>query len=176
MTGRVAAAVQAALFVVLFAISGALSGVLWEGLWDAPAGVAYQDQWFLEPSGPDYSFAGTGLYVVVAVVAGILTAFALGWWWPRNELAGLAAIVVGSVLAGWVMFKVGHALGPADPHVLAVGQDDLTPIPSDLTLAGRSAYTAFPIGAMFASLYVFLIATGRGSGRRANPVETTTAG
>ena len=54
-----------------------------------PAGVSYEDQWFLEPAGPDFSFSGTGWYVVVALVAGAVTAFALGWWWPRHELTSL---------------------------------------------------------------------------------------
>ncbi|PUA80541.1 hypothetical protein C7S10_12290 [Nocardioides currus] len=177
--------------VAVFAAVGAVAGVVWEWLWDAPVGVAYQDQWFLEPAGPDYAFSGTGWYVVVALVAGALTAFALGWWWPRHEVASLAAIVVGSVLAGWVMFRVGHSLGPQDPRVLAAGKADFTAIPSDLTLAGvdgeprlfrldSAAMAAFPIGAMIASVYVFAVATGRRSGRRSGrrkpAVETPPAG
>jgi len=187
MTGRLGAAVQAAVIVAVFALSGALAGVVWERLWDAPDGVVFQDQWFLEPAGPDHSFSGTGWYVVVALVAGALTAFVLGWWWPRHELASVLAFFVGSMLAGWVMYRVGHALGPQDPRLLAAGQADLTTIPSDLTLAGvdgrprlfrldSSAMTAFPIGAMLASIYVFLVSTGRGSGRRARAVDTTPAG
>ncbi|UUZ59634.1 hypothetical protein [Nocardioides sp. B-3] len=187
MGERLGAVVQAVGFVAAFALSGALAGVVWERVWDAPAGVAYENQWFLEPAGPDYSFSGTGWYVPVALVAGALTAFALGWCWPRHELVSLAAFVVGSMLAGWVMFKVGHALGPDDPRLLAAGQPDLTAIPSDLTPAGvdgeprpfrldSSALAAYPIGAMFASLYVYLVAAGRRSGRRSTAVGTPTAG
>lgn len=187
MTDRAAAAVQAVAFVVVFALSGALAGVVWERLWDAPDGVTFKDEWFLEPAGPDFSFSGTGWYVVVALVAGALTALVLTWWWPRHELTSMVAIVVGSMLAGWVMFKVGHALGPQDPQVLAVGKPDLTTIPSDLTLAGvegaprlfrldSSALVAFPIGALIASIFVLLVATGRRSGRRVPAVETPSAG
>jgi hypothetical protein len=191
MGDRLQAVVQAVGFVAAFALSGALAGVIWERLWDAPAGVAFENQWFLEPAGPDYSFSGTGWYVLVALVAGALTAFALGWFWPRHELVGIAAFVVGSMLAAWVMFKVGHALGPEDPQLLAAGKPDLTAIPSDLTLAGvegeprlfrldSSALAAYPIGAMFASLYVYLVATGRRSGRpsghRVIEVESPSAG
>ena len=187
MTERVGAAVQAVAFVAVFALSGALAGVVWERLWDAPDGVAFKDEWFLEPAGPDFSFSGTGWYVVVALVAGALTALVLGWWWPRHELVSLLAIAVGSMLAGWVMFEVGHALGPQDPRVLAVGKPDLTTIPSDLTLAGvdgeprlfrldSSALAAFPIGAMTASILVLLVATGRRSRHRVPAVETPSAG
>lgn len=187
MTDRLGAAVQALVFLAVFALSGALAGVVWERLWSPPVGVAYEDQWFLEPAGPDFSFSGTGWYVVVALVAGALTAFALGWFWPRHELTSLVAIAVGSMLAGWVMFKVGHALGPQDPQLLAAGKPDFTAIPSDLTLAGvegqprpfrfdSSALAAFPIGAMLASIYVFLVATGRRSGHRVSAIETSSAG
>ncbi len=187
MSGRSGAAVQAVVFVAVFALSGVVAGVVWELVWDAPAGVAYDNQWFLEPAGPDYAFSGTGWYVLVALAAGALTAFALGWFWPRHELVGFAAFVVGSMLAGWVMFKVGHALGPDDPRLLAAGKPDLTKIPSDLTLAGvegeprlfrldSSALAAYPIGAMSASIYVYLVATGRRSARRSTAVDTQPAG
>ena len=191
MSGRRAAVAQFVAVVAVFAASGAVAGVVWEWLWDAPTGIAYQDQWFLQPSGPDYAFSGTGWYVVVALVAGALTTFALGWWWPRHELTSLAAFVVGSALAGWVMLHVGHALGPGDPQLLAAGKPDFTAIPSDLTVsaagaASRSfrpdstALAAFPIGAMIAAVYVFAVATGRRGGRRTNrpdhEVETPSAG
>lgn len=187
MTGRIGAAVQAVGFLIAFAVSGALAGVVWELVWDPPMGVAFDGTWFLEPVGPDYAFSGTGWYVVVALVAGAVTAFALGWWWPRHELVGFLAIAVGSMLAGWVMFKVGHALGPQDPQLLAAGKADLTAIPSDLRLAGvdgsprlfrfdSSAMVAFPIGAMFASVYVYLVASGRASVRRQRPIEDAAAG
>ena len=187
MTGRLGVAVQAVLFIAAFALSGALAGVAWERLWTPPDGVVFQEQWFLEPAGPDFSFSGTGWYVVVALVAGAATALALGWVWPRHELASVLAFLVGSMLAGWVMFKVGHALGPGDPQLLAAGKVDLTSIPSDLTLAGvegqprlfrfdSSAFAAFPIGAMVASIYVFLVGTGRRSGSRVSTVESPSAG
>lgn len=187
MTGRLGAAVQAVVIIAVFALSGALAGVIWERLWSPPAGVAFKDTWFLEPAGPDFSFSGTGWYVAVALVAGALTAFALGWFWPRHELTSLLAIAVGSMLAGWVMFKVGHALGPQDPQLLAAGKSDFTAIPSDLTLAGvdgqprlfrfdSSALAAFPVGAMIASIYVFLVATGRRPRRRVSAVESSSAG
>lgn len=187
MSGRLGAAGQAIVVVAAFAVSGAAAGVVWELLWDAPDGVVFRDRWFLAPAGPDVAFSGTGWYVVVALAAGALTAFAVEWWWPRHEIATVAACLVGSLLAGWVMFVVGHALGPQDPQVLAVGREDRTPLQSDLVLAGAgegprlfrfdsSALAAFPIGAMTASIYVLLAVTGRRGGRRAREVETHPSG
>ena len=177
MSDRMGAAVQAVLFVLALAVSGALAGVVWERLWDAPVGIVYRGEWFLEPAGPDYAFSGTGWYIVVALVAGALTVLALGWLWPRHEIASLVAMAVGSMLAGWVMFKVGHALGPQDPQLLAAGKADLSTLPSDLLLVGAdekprlfrfdsSALAAFPVGAMASAVFVFLVVSGRASNKR----------
>ncbi len=177
MSDRVGAVVQAVIFVLVFAVSGALAGVVWEWLWDAPVGIVFRGDWFLEPAGPDFAFSGTGWYVVVALIAGALTVLALGWLCPRHEITSLVAMVVGSMLAGWVMFKVGHALGPQDPQLLAAGKVDLSTLPSDLLLVGAddhpglfrfdsSAFAAFPVGAMVTAIYVFLVVSGRGSSRR----------
>ncbi|MCW2834648.1 MAG: hypothetical protein JWN68_2601 [Nocardioides sp.] len=172
MGDRRGAAVQAVGFVLAFAVVGAVAGVVWELLWDAPDGLVFEGKWYLEPAGPDYAFSGTGWYVVVALVAGSLTALALGWLWPRHELVSLAAMVVGSTLAGWVMFKVGHALGPQDPQLLAAGKEDLSTLPSELSVVGAgddprlhifdsSAFVAFPVGAMTAAVFLFLAMSGR---------------
>lgn len=170
-------AVQVVAIVAIFAAVGALAGVVWERVWSPPSGVVFRGDWFLAPVGPDHAFAGTGWYVVVGLVAGGVTTFALGWFWPQRELTSLVAFAIGSMLAGWVMFEVGHALGPPDPRILAAGRADYTALPSDLRLAGAegdpagfsvgsSAFAAFPMGAMVAAVYVFLVTSGRGSRRR----------
>jgi hypothetical protein len=191
MSDRLGAAVQASGFVLAFAASGAVAGAVWEWLWDPPDGLVFEGKWYLQPAGPDYAFSGTGWYVVVALVAGALTALALGWLWPRHELASLAAMVVGSMLAGWVMFKVGQSLGPQDPQILAAGKEDLSTLPSDLSLVGAgddprlllfdsSALAAFPVGAMAAAIFLFLAVSGRRSAQspdvRASTYENPYAG
>jgi hypothetical protein len=154
-----------ALAVVLgFAAVGALAGVAWEALWEAPAGVVYQDQWFLDPAGPDVAFAGTALYVVLAVPAGLVLG-ALAGLLRRHEAVTLAAVVVGSLVAGWLMYAVGHALGPPDPRVLAAQEPDYSRVAADLVLAGpedttapyrSTAAAAFPMGALAGLTLVYL--------------------
>lgn len=174
MTGWVVATRQVIVCLVAFAVAGALAGVIWELVWDAPDGIVFDGTWYLEPGGPDYAFSGTGWYVVVALVVGALTAGALGWLLPRHEIATLAAIAVGSTLAGRIMVAVGHALGPQDPQVLAAGQEDFSTLPSDLMVIGAgeqspllafdsSAFVAFPVGAVAAAACIFLLTSGRGT-------------
>ena len=38
--------------------AGAAAGVLWERLWHPTAGLNYDNQWYLEPAGPDIAFQG----------------------------------------------------------------------------------------------------------------------
>jgi hypothetical protein len=173
VTGRV---VAGRVLVVLgtFAVVGAIAGVVWEWLWTPPLGIVYRGQWILEPSGPDYAFSGTGWYVVVALVAGVLTALVLGWVLVSGELTTLTAAVVGSVLAGWLMFTVGHSLGPPDPRPLAAAKDDLERLPSDLRVAvddpepedaaysvASSAFLSFPLGTAVGLSLVWFTTRGR---------------
>lgn len=160
------------LVLAVFAIAGAVAGVVWEWLWTPPLGLVYRDQWILEPAGPDYAFSGTGWYVVVALVAGLLTSAVLAWALVGRELTTLVSAAIGSVLAGWLMFTVGHALGPPDPRPLAAGMEDLERLPSDLRVAGASAdpvpfslessaFTAFPVGSTVGLTLVWFTTRGR---------------
>ncbi len=167
-------AVAARVAVVLgtFAVVGAIAGVVWEWLWTPPLGIVYRGEWLFEPAGPDYAFSGTGWYVVVALVAGLLTALVLGWVLVSGEVTTLVAALVGSVLAGWLMFTVGHTLGPPDPRPLAAAQDDLERLPSDLRVATgdadaasysltSSAFMAFPLGTTVGLALVWFTTRGR---------------
>ncbi|WP_107768059.1 hypothetical protein [Nocardioides terrigena] len=178
-----AAVVRVAIVLATFAVVGAIAGVVWEWVWTPPVGIVFQGEWILEPSGPDYDFSGTGWYVVIALGAGLLTAAVLGWVLVAGELTTLASAVVGSVLAGWLMFTVGHTLGPPDPRPLAAAMDDLERLPSDLRVAGDdpeqsayslagSAFLAFPLGTVLGLSLVWFTTNGR----RVRKVESTSAG
>jgi hypothetical protein len=163
-TGWVAPAlIQAAIAIVAFAVVGALAGVVWEWLWTPPNGVVVDHQWYVGLAALREEFSGTGLYVVVASVAGLVTGSLCGLFLDRAELVTLAAVVVGAALAGWVMVLVGHALGPPDPQELAETARDRTPLPGDLRVTGNSAYIAFPAGAVLGLGPVLLVLARRDS-------------
>lgn len=143
-----------------FVVVGALCGVLLDLLWTPPEGVAYQGEWVLDPQA-DASFSATGWYVVLALIAGALSGLSLAWWWSDHEVPTAVGILLGAVAAGYVMFRIGHWLGPIDPETAVRGQDDLTPVPGDLELAGWAVFTAFPIGSMITMLYAYLMTNGR---------------
>ena len=154
--------------LALFVAGGAAGGVLWERLWEAPIGVAFDGRWFLEPAGPDFSFEGIALFVLIAFPLGLVLAALVGSWRGHETLTVVTVLVSASV-AAVVMYAVGSALGPPDPQALAAGRPDLTPLPGDLGLTapdqGRvqwhsTALVALPAGAMTGLVGAYLLGIG----------------
>lgn len=147
---------QVVVSMVLLVVAGALAGVVWVWLWTPPSGVVVDQQWVQDESGLRGDFSATGSYVAVAAVTGLLVAVLLGVLFDKAELVNLAVVLVGSVLAGWVMYRVGLALSPADPRSLADSVEDGTRLPGRPTVSGISPFQAFPGGAMLGLVIVYL--------------------
>jgi hypothetical protein len=160
----VPAIAQAGIVVAIFAAAGVLAGVVWEWLWTPPVGVVADGEWLLDLTGLRAEFSATGVYVVVASVAGLLVGALCGLFLDRAELVTLVAVLVGATLAGCVMVQVGQALGPPDPRELAETASNSTRLPSDLTIVGTSPYVAFPAGATLGLAVVLLGITKRHAG------------
>ncbi|SED30783.1 hypothetical protein SAMN04489844_4147 [Nocardioides exalbidus] len=153
------------LVTALFLLAGAAAGVLWEWLWDPTTGLTYQGQWYLEPAGPDRSFSSIALFVVIAVPLGLVLGVLCGIW-RGHEVVTTVSVLVAAVAAGFLMYAVGHALGPADPQVLAAAKPDYTKLPGDLGLTApdadrvawhSSALLALPAGAMAGLVGTYLL-------------------
>lgn len=136
--------------------AGAVAGLVWEWLWTAPVGVVVEQRWVLDEAGLRDDFSGTGTYIAVAAVAGVLVGALVALVFDRSELVTLVALVVGSVVAGWLMYRVGIALGPADPRALARSAEEGAHLPAQLKVLGRSPFVAFPSGALVGLVVVFL--------------------
>lgn len=152
---------EVAIIVAGFLVAGALAGVVWQWVWSPPGGFALDGKWVQDGGGLRDSFSGTGTYVVVAAVGGLLLGTLSGLLFDRSELATLLAVAVGALLAGWVMQLVGEALGPPDPDPIARGAEDYTKIPGDLSVLGRSPWVAFPGGALTGLIVVLFGLNGR---------------
>lgn len=153
---RTSTLLRLALLLAVFAAGGAVAGVVWEWLWTPPVGEVAGGRWLRDAEGLREDVSGTALYIVVAVVAGLLLGVLAGLLSEDSELVTLVAVVLGSVLAGWLMLEVGQALGPTDPQVLAADADRGTRLPGRLEVSGRSPYVAFPAGALIGLLVVFV--------------------
>lgn len=157
---------RAVLVLLAFGLAGLLAGVVWEWWWTPPTGVVVEQQYLLDADGLRSTFSGTALYVLVAVVAGVLLGVAVAVLSEAAEVWTLVLVVVGSALAGWVMHAVGTALDPPDPDRLAATAEDGTRLPEELSVSGWSPYVAFPSGALLGLTVVFV---GWPGGRPASP-------
>ena len=140
--------------LLLFGVGGLLCGGLWRWLWTPPRGTVASGVWFPTPEGSD--FAATGLYVLVGLGAGLLLGMLIALVTDRRELLTLGLVVAGSLLAGWVMLRVGELGMPADPSRLAPRAADGTRLPGTLTITGWIPLAAFPIGALVGLFGVFV--------------------
>jgi hypothetical protein len=154
-------ALQAVVVLLVFAAVGAVAGVVWERLWTPPTGLVYHHRWFPDENGVRGMFSGTGWYVVVAVVAGAIAGLAAALLLARSELATLAAVVVGSLVGGWVMWQVGTALGPPDAAKAAASLPDYRHVVGSLRTSGDSYRIAFPTGALLGAGAIFLGFSGK---------------
>ncbi len=145
-----------ALVLAVFAAVGALAGVLWELWWTPPSGVVVDRTWVPDDAGLPELFTGTGQYVVVAGVGGLLAGAACAWFVDRVALLTLGAVVAGSVLATWLMLQVGTALAPPDPALVARTSADGTVLPGALEVVGASALASLPAGALTGLVVVFI--------------------
>lgn len=144
-----------ALVLSAFLLVGVAAGVLWEAVWTPPEGAVREGAWVLGSAGVADAFAATGLYILIAGLAGFVTAAAAAWWFSGSELSVLAAVVVGASLAAWVMAATGHALGPPDPQVVAAAEQEATGVPADLRVGAVGAYAVLPASAVTACLAVW---------------------
>lgn len=143
--------------VLLLAAGGLIGAVVWDWLWTAPVGVVVDHQWVAEDeAGLQGMFDATGWYVVVASVVGLVVGFVVAIFLDRVPLLTLAAVVLGSVVGTFLMLRLGAALGPPDPQVLALAKPDGTHLPGDLVVTGRSPWIALPVGALVGLTVVFI--------------------
>jgi len=156
-----AALVQGLAVVAVFAVVGALGGWLWYRLWDVPHGIVSGHQWYTSEAGLRDDFAGTGWYVAISVLAGLVLGGLAAWFLDRSELVTLGAVVGGSVLAAYLMLRVGYHLSPPDPDLLARTAPDGTKLDGALRVDSWPPKGAFTFGAVLGLTLVYISTLGQ---------------
>jgi len=159
--------------VLVIASVGVAAGLLWHSLLHVPHGVVVGHQWFPDPweSGERDLFDATGWYVVIAVVAGLVLGTLAAVLSRAPELWTLAAVLVGSLIAAWLMRAVGLHGAPPDPRVAAAHAADGTRLSGTFGRPGAAAFITWPLAAVLPVGIVFLLVPGRGSHFAETPAE-----
>lgn len=150
--------------VASYAVVGAAAGWLWHALWNPTVGRVIQGGWYPDEAGLRGDFSGTGLYVLIAAGAGLLLGLVVAIFGGRRPMLTLAAVVVGSALAAWLMVLVGEGLSPAeDPHVAAETAKEGDKLPSTLRVSGLTPVLMLPMGSLAAVALVYVMFSGSSS-------------
>jgi hypothetical protein len=152
---------QALATVAIFAAAGAAAGWLWYKIWDVPSGVVSGGAWYTNEAGLRADFQGVAWYVTIALVVGLVLGMLTAWLFDRSELVTLAAVVVGSALAAYLMLRVGTHLSPPDPHELAKTAKDGDKLKGALLVTSWPPKGAFTFGALIGLAVVYAVSIGR---------------
>jgi hypothetical protein len=154
--------IEAAAVVALFAAVGAGCGWLWFQVWHQPIGIVYGHEWYPDEEALRNVFDGVAWYVVLAGAGSLLASGLATLFARRSPPVTLAAVVVGSALAAWLMLRVGLHLSPTDPGVLAKTAADGDKLGGRLSLEGaRSPYLAWPLGSLVALMVLNFLLSSR---------------
>jgi hypothetical protein len=152
---------QAVAVLVAFAASGVVAGRVWYHLWDAPSGVVSGGQWYTNEAGLRDDFQGVALYVAIGAGLGLVLGSLCAWLLDRSELVTMVAVLAGSVLAAYVMFRVGTHLSPSDPHELAKTAQDGDKLKGALQVTSWPPRGACTFGAMVGLALVYAVSMGK---------------
>jgi hypothetical protein len=83
------------------------------------------------------------------------------WLFDRSELVTLAAVIVGSVLAAYLMLRVGTHFSAPDPHELAKTAKDGDKLKGALLVTSWPPKGAFTFGALVGLAVIYAASIGR---------------
>jgi hypothetical protein len=135
-------------------VLGVVAGIVWWCLAPSPEFTKLRNQSTMGEDQLSLQFGADAWYAVVAGAAGLVSGAALSWWRDRDPLATSATVLAGSALAGAVMSRVGHLLGPGKPEVALATAKVGQHVPDQLVLHAHTGYLVWPIAALVGTLVV----------------------
>ncbi len=157
--------------VGLCLLVGALLGLLWPHL-VTPVEVTKTDQG-ISTGEVDLSlrFDNDAWFAILGGLAGLVLGAALTVWRHTREMVTLLALVAGSFAAVWLMARVGHAVGPADPVSVLRNSPTGTTAPDMISVTSTGAYYMWPIGAVLGAFVVLVGFPGRSDSRHGTAAD-----
>ena len=140
-----------------YALVGLGAGWAWHELWQPSDGVVFEKQWYAGSEALRHDFSGTGLYVLVAACCGLALGVVFAVVGGSRAVLTLVLCLAGSLLAAWLMLRLGERLGPADPQELAKSAADGTHLPSALRVSGVPPLFGFSLGSLAGLALVFTL-------------------
>lgn len=146
-----------AIVLAWFVVLGVVAAVVWWQVTPLAAYTRTSDNAVMDAQEFGKQVDADAWYVVIAVVAGLVSGLVLARWRERDPLLTVALVGVGALVASFLMLRLGLWLGPAKPtrsvieHV-AVGHK----VPLQLRPGSHVVFLAWPVAAMAGCLLVLL--------------------
>ncbi len=148
---RIAAA-DALTTAVWFGVSGLLGALVWWQVAPLPTAVKIGDGASLEPTELIKQVGVDGWFFVIALVGGLLGGIVLMAWRRRHPVLMVLLIVLGGILAAWLVIQLGLALGPGDELAALRDAPEGTTVETQLTLGARGMFWVWPTAAAMGAL------------------------
>lgn len=167
--------VENAVVLLVLAVAGAVAGWVWQRWATPPTGAVLDGRWRLgfriegdflvgDASGFERAFGVVGTYVVVCGATGLVLGVVVALVCRRAELVTLATVALGSALAAFVCYRVGLALGPADPSDAARSAGDGTVLTGSLAIDQLAPFVALPLLALVGLAFTYMLTTTASAG------------
>jgi hypothetical protein len=147
-------AVDAAVVLAWFVVLGVLGAVVWWQLTPLAEFTRTSTDAQMGEEQLGRQVSSDGWYFTIAAAAGLVSGVVLLAWRKRDPVATVVLVVLGAVLASWLMARVGLWLGPGSPksalpHVPVGGT-----VPIQLETHADGVRFAWPVTAMLGALAV----------------------
>lgn len=147
-------AVDAAVVLAWFVVLGVVGAVAWWQLTPLAEFTRTSTDAQMGEEQLGRQVSSDGWYFTVAAAAGLVSGVVLLAWRKRDPVATVVLVVLGAVLASWLMARVGLWLGPEPPksalrHVPVGGT-----VPIQLETHADGVRFAWPVAAMLGALAV----------------------
>jgi hypothetical protein len=126
-------------------------GMLWEWIAPAPTYVNLSGEVYLNNQDSSEFIAADGWFLILGLLAGVLSAV-LGYWRWRANLAVIVAMGLAAVPAAYIAREVGEAFGPAPIQQTALSLASGATIHGEITVGARGVLFAWAVGVLITYL------------------------
>jgi len=158
-----------AIAAALILLAAPYLGMLWEWIAPAPTYVNLSGEVYLNNQDSSEFIAADGWFLILGLLAGVLSAV-LGYWRWRANLAVIVAMGLTAVPAAYIAREVGEAFGPAPIRQTALTLANGATIHGEITVGAHGVLFAWAVGVLITYLSLVGGLERTGSGGDAEPV------
>jgi hypothetical protein len=137
-----------------FLVLGVLAAVLWWQVTPLAEFTRTTSNAQMDEEQLGRQVAADGWYLTIAAVGGLVSGITLLSLRRRDPVATVLLVAAGSLLAGWLMLRVGHWLGPSDPAAALRHARVGAKVPVPLAVQAHGVFWVWPVATLLGAVGV----------------------